>query len=676
MATVIPLRIVIGPRSDEGLFPVRVSAGDEVLDAELTLPEALLEIGERLLAPHAHVAAGSVETIGRQLGRALFTPRLRGLLLEQAKVAAQERARLQIQLQIAVPEVAALPWEWLSIGASRPWVPALRDDYTLVRVGRQARPAAPISVTGPLRILAVGGAGQRAQLDALEDTMTDLVRDRRVVLRLLPDTDQDEIERMLSREQFHVLHCAVPAELTADERLVLRLGRGIEGFDLADLLAEHPTLRLVMLMGGEGDGSELSAVTPLMGAVLMGNHVPAAVTLASSLSADAAAAFAAVCYDDLAAGDPLDLAVTSARRMLAESEPGAWGMPQLRMLPGAEHLFVFRNAKPAPNPRRLLPFAIAAALLVALLLAGRMLTARGAGSNVDRGVPGGTATAAPGFQMPAFPGAPPTNTPLEQAPTPTALPAPLSFTTYTVGVSDTLDVIALRFGSDPRGIAELNLLGSDDALREGRGLVIPVYHDGATETGGLIVQRLDAAQRNVALTFDIEIDDKSVYTILDALRARGVKGTFFVTGRWVMAFPDAARAIVRDGHELGNHSLTHPYFSRIGYDGAASELDETERIVRETTGATTRPYFRFPYGDSTADMVALVARHGYIAYHWSVDDGAIDGWIANAVEDPDSADGAIVLMHGRTGTAEKVGGWVDELIAAGLHPTTLSEALR
>jgi peptidoglycan/xylan/chitin deacetylase (PgdA/CDA1 family) len=143
-----------------------------------------------------------------------------------------------------------------------------------------------------------------------------------------------------------------------------------------------------------------------------------------------------------------------------------------------------------------------------------------------------------------------------------------------------------------------------------------------------------------------------------------------------MAFPDAARAIVRDGHELGNHSLTHPYFSRIGYDGAASELDETERIVRETTGATTRPYFRFPYGDSTADMVALVARHGYIAYHWSVDDGAIDGWIANVVEDPDSADGAIVLMHGRTGTAEKVGSWVDELIAAGLHPTTLSEALR
>jgi peptidoglycan/xylan/chitin deacetylase (PgdA/CDA1 family) len=676
MATVLPLRIVIGPRNESGLFPVRATSGDEALEAELSLPDALFELGERLLLPHARISADHVESVGRQLGRALFTPRLRGLLLEQAKVAAAQQARLQLQLQIAVPEVAALPWEWLQIGGSRPWVPGLRDDYTLVRIGRQSRPAAPITVTGPLRILAIGGTGQQSHLTALEDALTDLIRERRVLLRVLPETDQDEIERMLAREQFHVLHCAAPVELTSDERLVLMMGRGIEGFDLADALAEHPTMRLVMLMGQSGDIGMLSAAAPLMGAVLMGDHVPAAITLSGSLPPDAAAAFAAVCYDDLAAGVALDLAVTSGRRMLADSEPEGWGLPQLRMLPGTEQLFVFRTPQTSPNPRRLLPFAIAATLLVALILAGRMLTNRQPEPGRQTAQPQNAATPAPGFQIPLFPGSPPTNTPTSVPPTPTALPAPQSFTTYTVAASDTLALIADRYGSDARGIADLNEMSVDETPRFGRTVVVPVYQSGAVEPGGMVVQRANPNQSKVALTFDIEIDDQSVYAILETLRQRGIKATFFVTGNWVSAFPDAARAIVRDGHELGNHSLTHPYFSRIGYDGAASEIEETERLVRDTTGSTTRPYFRFPYGDYTQDMVNLVGQHGYLAYHWTTEENALDGWLANAKRSPVSAYGAIVLMHGRMDTANRLSGWLDQLAAAGLQPTTLSDALR
>ncbi|MGQ9893517.1 MAG: polysaccharide deacetylase family protein [Roseiflexus sp.] len=60
------------------------------------------------------------------------------------------------------------------------------------------------------------------------------------------------------------------------------------------------------------------------------------------------------------------------------------------------------------------------------------------------------------------------------------------------------------------------------------------------------VRRGNCASGKVALTFDIEIDDTTLYAILDVMRQRGVKGTFFVTGRWVKCFPDAARAIVAD----------------------------------------------------------------------------------------------------------------------------------
>lgn len=52
-----------------------------------------------------------------------------------------------------------------------------------------------------------------------------------------------------------------------------------------------------------------------------------------------------------------------------------------------------------------------------------------------------------------------------------------------------------------------------------------------------MIRRGNPAERKVALTFDIEIDDVTLYGILDVLRARGLRGTFFVTGRWVEAFP-------------------------------------------------------------------------------------------------------------------------------------------
>jgi peptidoglycan/xylan/chitin deacetylase (PgdA/CDA1 family) len=78
----------------------------------------------------------------------------------------------------------------------------------------------------------------------------------------------------------------------------------------------------------------------------------------------------------------------------------------------------------------------------------------------------------------------------------------------------------------------------------------------------------------------------------------------------VKSFPEAAKAIVRRGHEPGNHSLIHPAFWAIGADGALNEPAETERIAREITGASTRPYFRFPYDDSTPQMVETIDRPG------------------------------------------------------------------
>lgn len=271
--------------------------------------------------------------------------------------------------------------------------------------------------------------------------------------------------------------------------------------------------------------------------------------------------------------------------------------------------------------------------------------------------------------QPSSPTPPPTATP-------TSLPAPIGYATLLARPGDTLAAIAERMGSEAAAIAQLNRLDPSQPLRADYPLAIPIYRPAEPGAGGLVIRHANPAARKVALTFDIEIDDATLYQILEILRQRGLHGTFFVTGRWALTFPDAARAIVNEGHEIANHSLTHPYFSRIGPEGAAAELARTEQIIHEITSASARPYFRFPYGDFSPTAAEVVAQAGYVAYHWSADDPAIPGWLDWAGQHSGEAGGSILLMHGRAETVAALPGWLDRLAALGLAPTTLGDALR
>ncbi|MBK9714230.1 MAG: polysaccharide deacetylase family protein [Kouleothrix sp.] len=693
--TIAPFQISIGPRTIGDAYPVRARFDRAETPAELLLPGGVLDLAARLGQAGGAAPLGDPAALGRALGRALFTPAIRDLLLRAAKDAAQAGARLQLQLQISPTELAALPWEWVTVGVTRAWSPALRDDYALVRVGRGPRPAAPTPLAGPLCILAIGAANEALQLSALETALDDAARAGRVELRVLRDPAPAAIERALMDGPVHILHCAAPVALTERGAPRLLLRREGEPLDLSGLLADARGLRLVTLAGPQGDASSIGVAAPTLATTLLSAELPATIAFCGALPARLSARFAAACYGQLAAGLPVDLAVTAGRRALVEDGAGrGWGMAQLRLLPGGEQLFAFRappRRAPARLPRSLILAGAGAALVGAVLLGARAIgvgapplspaqaqSGLGAGQATPPLQAGDPAMVLPSGLPPALldtPTAVPSATPAQPV-APGDIPAPTGYATYLTQPDDTLDGIASRMGSEPAAIATLNMLDPRAPLRADRPLVIPVYQPGEAGAGGLVIRRGNPAERKVALTFDIEIDDVTLYGILDVLRARGLRGTFFVTGRWVQAFPDAARAIVRDGHEIGNHSLTHPFFSRIGLNGAAAELEQSERIIKETTGVTARPFFRFPYGDYTADTAALVAREGYVAYHWSADDSAIPGWLDWAAQHPSEANGGILLMHGRHGTIEAMPGWLDRLAALGLQPATLGETLR
>jgi peptidoglycan/xylan/chitin deacetylase (PgdA/CDA1 family) len=110
-----------------------------------------------------------------------------------------------------------------------------------------------------------------------------------------------------------------------------------------------------------------------------------------------------------------------------------------------------------------------------------------------------------------------------------------------------------------------------------------------------------------------------VRRILDILREYDTRITFFVLAPWVEQHPDLARQIVADGHELASHSLSHADFTTLSDGEIAHELAESERIVSEVTGATTRPFFRPPYGAYNDRVLLAVIGQGYIPIHWSID---------------------------------------------------------
>jgi len=193
------------------------------------------------------------------------------------------------------------------------------------------------------------------------------------------------------------------------------------------------------------------------------------------------------------------------------------------------------------------------------------------------------------------------------------------------------------------------------------------------------VSRGDTTKRRIALTFDAGEDGGPAPAILDALKSAGLHCTFFLTGQFADKYPDLVKRIASDGHELGNHSYTHPKFTTLMPEQVSSEISRTEERVKLLTGLSPRPYFRFPYGAGSDALVKQINGMGYIGVLWTFDTldsmGASSQTIIDRVAKYASP-GAIVLMHcGFAEEAKALPSVIKELEGAGYQIVTLSEVL-
>ena len=201
-----------------------------------------------------------------------------------------------------------------------------------------------------------------------------------------------------------------------------------------------------------------------------------------------------------------------------------------------------------------------------------------------------------------------------------------------------------------------------------------------------VIRRVGAIPHTLALTFDDGPDPQWTPQILNILREKNVKATFFIIGANAEAHPGLVQRILAEGHEIGNHTFTHPNLAETSAEADKVELNATQRLFEALTGRSMR-MFRPPYlGDAEPSNkdeivpVQIAQDLGYITIGVHVD--PLD-WqsptteqmlqrVLQAVNDPNpDFRGNIILLHDsggdRSHTVAVLPGLIDALRARGYH---------
>lgn len=134
----------------------------------------------------------------------------------------------------------------------------------------------------------------------------------------------------------------------------------------------------------------------------------------------------------------------------------------------------------------------------------------------------------------------------------------------------------------------------------------------------LPIYSVEIPEKKVAISFDAAWGDEFTDDILDTLDKYNVKTTFFLVGFWVDKYPDWVKAMQERGHEVGNHSTTHPHMSKLSKEQIANELQQTGDKIKEITGVQPT-VFRPPFGDYNNLLIETAEELGYYTIQWDVD---------------------------------------------------------
>ncbi len=154
-------------------------------------------------------------------------------------------------------------------------------------------------------------------------------------------------------------------------------------------------------------------------------------------------------------------------------------------------------------------------------------------------------------------------------------------------------------------------------------------------------------EKVISISFDAAWGNEDTEQLIDILGKYNVKTTFFVVGGWVDKYPESVKQLHDAGHEIMNHSNTHPHMTQISVEKMKEEVEKCDEKIKNITGVKPT-LFRAPYGDYDNKVIQAMRETGHFTIQWDVDSLDWKNLTASEISDrvlKKVKPGSIVLFH-------------------------------
>ncbi|MGY3717396.1 polysaccharide deacetylase family protein [Sutcliffiella cohnii] len=184
-------------------------------------------------------------------------------------------------------------------------------------------------------------------------------------------------------------------------------------------------------------------------------------------------------------------------------------------------------------------------------------------------------------------------------------------------------------------------------------------------------------KKMVSFIVNVAWGNEYIPNMLETLKKHEIKATFFLEGRWVKENPSIAKMIVDAGHEVGNHSYSHPNMKTLGANAVRDQLLKTNSVIEATTGVKVK-WFAPPSGSFRQEVVEIAKQYNMGTIMWSVDTIDWQRPEPNVIVDRVMGKvhpGAIILMHPTDPTSKSLETLIVSIKEKDLHIGTISSLL-
>lgn len=194
----------------------------------------------------------------------------------------------------------------------------------------------------------------------------------------------------------------------------------------------------------------------------------------------------------------------------------------------------------------------------------------------------------------------------------------------------------------------------------------------------LPVYSVDTKEKKIALTMNCAWNADDIDSILDTLSKNKVHITFFMVGDWVDKYPEYVKKIADNGHEIANHSNTHPHVNQLNVDKNMEEIKLCSEKIEKITGDKTTLY-RGPYGEYNDTVINAANALKHVTIQWNLDTLDYTGLTGEEMWkrlDSKLSNGSIILSHnGTKHTADSLELLLHNIKEKGYEVVTVSELI-